>query len=195
MVERELLPPELLRLRLARPEVREKLKQMFAGTEGPDDPYDKAVSSLIGLLRKSDVHRELEARGRVLLGRTMLQLNVFQRLFISAAQYDETLNQRMPFIIDDLIDQADHLLRENKETVAGFLSGGLIDAADGQLEGLLASLNVRTLVSERIDSLEMIRVERIILDVMANQLKWIDVFGAVLGFLIGLFQVLLTRLM
>jgi uncharacterized membrane protein YheB (UPF0754 family) len=34
----------------------------------------------------------------------------------------------------------------------------------------------------------MLRVEGIILDVMANQFKWIDIFGAVLGFLIGLCQ-------
>jgi uncharacterized membrane protein YheB (UPF0754 family) len=51
------------------------------------------------------------------------------------------------------------------------------------------------MVAERIDSLEMIRVERIILDVMANQLKWIDIFGAVLGFAIGLSQSLLSWLL
>jgi uncharacterized membrane protein YheB (UPF0754 family) len=31
-------------------------------------------------------------------------------------------------------------------------------------------------------------VEHIVLDVMANQLWWINVFGAILGALIGLFQ-------
>jgi uncharacterized membrane protein YheB (UPF0754 family) len=43
--------------------------------------------------------------------------------------------------------------------------------------------------------MDMIRVEGIILDVMANQLKWIDVFGAILGFLIGVFQALFSWIM
>ena len=42
--------------------------------------------------------------------------------------------------------------------------------------------------------LDMLSVERIILDVMANQLKWIDFFGAILGFLIGAVQVLINQL-
>jgi uncharacterized membrane protein YheB (UPF0754 family) len=195
MVERELLTPELLRKRLEQADVREKLERMFAHPERTDDFYTAAVSSFIGFLRRSDIHRELEAQGRLFLGQAILHLNVFQRLFISAAQYEETLRQRMPFIIDDLVDQADALLRENKRSVAGFLSAGLIGAAGGQIENILASLNVRTLVSERIDSLEMIRVERIILDVMADQLKWINVFGAILGFFIGAFQAALSWLL
>jgi uncharacterized membrane protein YheB (UPF0754 family) len=38
----------------------------------------------------------------------------------------------------------------------------------------------------------MLKVEGIILDVMARQLKWIDIFGGILGFLIGLVQVALS---
>jgi uncharacterized membrane protein YheB (UPF0754 family) len=40
----------------------------------------------------------------------------------------------------------------------------------------------------------MLRVEKIILDVMAGQLKWINFFGAILGALIGFSQVLLSLL-
>jgi uncharacterized membrane protein YheB (UPF0754 family) len=39
----------------------------------------------------------------------------------------------------------------------------------------------------------MLDVERIILDVMANQFKWINLFGGILGGLIGFLQVLLSR--
>jgi uncharacterized membrane protein YheB (UPF0754 family) len=194
MVERELLTPELLRQRLARSEVREKLRMMLASPGQGDAFYAGLVSSFTHFLRGNDMRRELEAWGRVFLNRAVLQLNVFQRFFMSAAQYDQTLDRRMPFIVDDLIDQVENLLRENQRPIVDFLSAELVNAAGGQLDPILASLNVRTLVSERIDSLEMIRVERIILDVMANQLKWINIFGAIMGFLIGIFQALLTRL-
>jgi uncharacterized membrane protein YheB (UPF0754 family) len=34
----------------------------------------------------------------------------------------------------------------------------------------------------------MLRVERIVLDVMSDQFKWVEIFGGILGFLIGMFQ-------
>jgi uncharacterized membrane protein YheB (UPF0754 family) len=254
MVERELLTPELLRQRLGREEIREKIHAFisrFTGRilaspagrllEGHEDFFlEKALAEIerlfplaagafLKFLRRSDIHYELESRGHVFLNNAILKLNVFQRIFLSAAQYDLTLSQRMPEIVDDLIDtignllddaaiqnkllsavgnalsrlfksenqSADSILNingETKEKLDEFLCARLLAAADGQIENALAVINIRSLVSERIDSLEMIRVERIVIDVMADQFKWIDIFGAILGFLIGLFQVFFTML-
>jgi uncharacterized membrane protein YheB (UPF0754 family) len=247
------------------------------------------------LLNEPGIRRELEIRGRFFLDRAILKLNVMQRFFLSAGQYDRTLRERMPEIIDDLADQLDEFLHhgekrrfffdlvrkgmeelcsdeetagraaelaiprirrclerplgeiigalrgasltepelveyvrgrapaledalgaavkrflaenqdrslgdllgigeEKKKELDAFLAEGILDLADEQIPALLSALDVQTLVSERINSLDMIRVERIILDVMADQLKWINLFGAVLGGLIGLFQVLFVRL-
>jgi hypothetical protein len=82
-----------------------------------------------------------------------------------------------------------------KEDLEGRICSALLRFAESEMENVLAALNVHAMVSRRIDSLDMLRVERIILDVMANQLKWIDVFGAILGFLIGLFQAGLSWLL
>ncbi|MDR1399281.1 MAG: DUF445 family protein [Treponema sp.] len=75
-----------------------------------------------------------------------------------------------------------------KEALDALLCDKLLSIADEQIGAALTSINVRTIVSERIDSLDMLRVEHIVLDVMANQLQWINVFGAILGGLIGMFQ-------
>ena len=82
-----------------------------------------------------------------------------------------------------------------KKKVDSFLAGKTTDALDENIEGALSSVNVKVLVSDRINSLEMIRVEKIILDVMAGQLKWINVFGGLLGALIGFVQVILSVIM
>jgi hypothetical protein len=66
--------------------------------------------------------------------------------------------------------------------------------ADRQVESVLKTINIRAMVTERIDSLDMLRVERIVLDVMADQLKWINLFGAILGALIGGVEVLASTL-
>jgi hypothetical protein len=266
-----------------------------------DRIYPQGVDLLISFLKRRNVREQLEEQGRIFLTNVILKLNVFQRIFISTAQYDKTLHERMPEIVDDLISQLETLLgdpetrqkilRWGRESIGHLLSGGppaqnaarffsrvlgrqmdrplgallgnfrgddlsaLVrdfsgriknalltegggekavslfaaltgkvrarygteslgrvlsigpeqkDAADSlirdtvfrianeQADAVLGAINVRAMVSERIDSLDMIRVERIILDVMANQLKWIDLFGALLGFFIGLFQALLS---
>jgi uncharacterized membrane protein YheB (UPF0754 family) len=56
-------------------------------------------------------------------------------------------------------------------------------------------MNIRAMVAARIDSLDMLRVERIVLDVMADQLKWINFFGAILGALIGGAQILVSSVL
>jgi hypothetical protein len=279
--------------------------------------YPFVAASVGKFLGRPDIRRGLEDRGRIFLSGVILKLNVFQRFFISAAQYDRTLAERMPEIIDELVVQITEILGEDsikrnllamlEKTALGVLSDpafsafvsrfilkvfaeqcarplgelleyaggvkalagklpallrtlllsrpdapdtGAVDAyaaaespdggasfvssvleriggqygdmelgaflsirgegkvemdafiaekmlafADGQIAGILAAVNVKAMVSERIDSLEMERVEGIILDVMARELKWINIFGAVLGFLIGIFQAVFSWLL
>jgi uncharacterized membrane protein YheB (UPF0754 family) len=82
--------------------------------------------------------------------------------------------------------------KPKKLGVDSLLAEKATDTLDENIEGALSSVDVKTLVSDRINSLDMLRVEKIILDVMAGQLKWINFFGAILGALIGFLQVLLS---
>lgn len=210
-----------------------------------EEAYPALTAALLRFLERREVRGELEVQGRIFLNNAILKLNVFQRFFISAAQYDRTLHDRMPGIIDDLLHQLDDLFHEDsfrsrvlssldrslsifltgfaaggfqkvlekfrrrhgdctlgrlfavdgetKEKIDDALTAGLLDLADREAGALLGAVDIRVLVSERINSLDMLKVERIILDVMANQLQWINVFGAILGALIGIFQALLSH--
>jgi uncharacterized membrane protein YheB (UPF0754 family) len=80
--------------------------------------------------------------------------------------------------------------REGEGGLEALLTEKLFRAAEARVETFLAGIDVQTMVRDRINSMDMLKVEGIILDVMANQFKWIDIFGAILGFLIGLFQAL-----
>ena len=84
--------------------------------------------------------------------------------------------------------------KTEKQQVDSFLALKAVDTMDENIENALSSINVRLLVSDRINSLDMIRVEKIILDVMAGQLKWINFFGGILGAFIGFVQVILSLL-
>jgi uncharacterized membrane-anchored protein YjiN (DUF445 family) len=272
--------------RLIRDRLREEIPRISGRiTLAAEDAFPETAAAFIRFLNRPEIHGELEVQGRIFLNSAILKLNAVQRFFISAGQYDKTLNERMPEIIDDLIRQlaaalGDEDLRrrllglldetvrralsseqtlerlvpwislqirsyldkpladlirdltggdiralgrkilghiknkgldplpfleelmdrgislgelfavgpEKKKHLDSFLNDRLLEMADGQTAAVLRTINIRTLVSDRIDSLDMIRVEGIILDVMAHQLKWINVFGGILGALIGVFQ-------
>jgi uncharacterized membrane protein YheB (UPF0754 family) len=40
-------------------------------------------------------------------------------------------------------------------------------------------------VAEKVDSLDLLKLERLLLSIMEEQFKYINLFGALLGFLIG----------
>jgi len=245
-----------------------------------DSAYPTLVKGLSAFLQNPQIRLELETQGRVFLRNAIQKLNMFQRFFVTAAQYDRTLHEKMPEIIDDLIDQLTTLVAqddtrrqlveftqketlgllsqseasgrlitalsgsilpqanrslgdvlrsltgldsgamvkkireyaegalekygtkslsslltlegERKEALDRFIAGAILNLADRQIANALATIDVRSMVRERIDSLDMLQVERIVLDVLANQLKWINVFGAILGAIIGLAQVALS---
>ena len=53
------------------------------------------------------MRRELEVYGRAILRDILDKLNLMQKVFITAGQYDRSLNERMPEIVTDVIDQAE----------------------------------------------------------------------------------------
>ncbi|MCL2805624.1 MAG: DUF445 family protein [Treponema sp.] len=255
MVERELLTPDILRRRLMLDEVREKILQSISyftanildKTPGQlsenienylkdripctiEKVYPVFCNSVMDFIRRDDIRRQIESKGRIILRAIILKLSSLQRFFISAGQYDQTLEEKMPEIIDDLCLSLENLLNETnvkntlidtaskaignmvsdksktlremleidedyKKKLDTYLFEKLVTAADSQIENILATINIKALVTDRIDSLDMERVERIILDVMSDQFKWIHIFGGILGFFIGLFQATFTYLL
>jgi uncharacterized membrane protein YheB (UPF0754 family) len=56
---------------------------------------------------------------------------------------------------------------------------------------LIEGFDLRQLVVDKVNGLDVTQVEKLLLGVIARQLKWINVFGGILGALIGLVQLLL----
>jgi uncharacterized membrane protein YheB (UPF0754 family) len=205
MVERELFTPAVLAERLAGRETREKLSRIVLSMAGKkaEEWYPGAVSQLVIFLSTPKIRGILESHGRVFLNRVVLSLNVFQRFIIGIGRYDTTLDEKMPVIIEDLLRELETLLRSTavKEKLLSFCGQSLEKAAADagtlsaeRLAGILDSVDVRTLVRDRIDNLDMLQVEGIILDLLAGELKWINLFGAFLGALIGVVQILISTL-
>lgn len=63
-----------------------------------------------------------------------------------------------------------------------------------EVPSLVDSLDIRQMVTAKVDSLDLLRLERLLLSIMEEQFKYINLFGALLGFLIGLANLLLLQL-
>ncbi|MDR1867545.1 MAG: DUF445 family protein [Treponema sp.] len=246
--------------------------------------FPALTSLIVRFLKRDEVHKVLEIQGQQFLSHALLKLNDIQRFFLMAGQYDKTLNERMPELIDDLIDQIDTLFHDfytsqkiiqflitcleqlltvpkmnhacasiigrlfsfltekpigelipegisfetfenlirtipttefinrfikkfkeyyaqipikelifcDQELLTTLISNFISDMAQDKIETILKSIDIKTMIRDRINALDMINVERIVLDVMTNQFKWINIFGAILGFIIGIMQPLLS---
>ena len=60
---------------------------------------------------------------------------------------------------------------------------------------LVETLNVRKMVEEKVNSLDLLQVEELLMGIMKEQFKYINLFGALLGFLIGFINLLALRMM
>ena len=54
-----------------------------------------------------------------------------------------------------------------------------------EVPGIVKSLNLKKIVTDRIDSFDLLRLEQLLLSIMEEQFKYINLFGGLLGFLIG----------
>lgn len=100
--------------------------------------------------------------------------------------------------VDRLAESGDLTLAEllavddrAKAALDGAVAGRAERVLVQQVPAMVAALDVERLVIDRIDRLEVRDVERILLTVIARHLKWINLFGALLGSLIGISQLAL----
>lgn len=57
-----------------------------------------------------------------------------------------------------------------------------------EVPGLVDSLDIRAIVANKLNSLDLLRLEQLLLSIMEEQFKYINIFGALLGFILGCFN-------
>lgn len=98
------------------------------------------------------------------------------------------------FLIDSLVDS---LLQKQIGKLAKLVPAGVREGwsrslqkmastmLENEVPGLVLSLNIRKIVTEKVNSLDILKLEGLLLSIMEEQFKYINLFGALLGFLIG----------
>jgi len=139
-----------------------------------------AISELVG--------QEEMGRGKVWL----------KNEIVSLIKSDQTL-----LAIDNMVDSlASSLLEKKIGRLANIIPVGVREGgarslkklASAMLETgvprLVQTLNIRAIVTEKVNSLDLLRLEGLLLTIMEEQFKYINLFGALLGFLIGCLNLL-----
>lgn len=94
----------------------------------------------------------------------------------------ETIGQLMPIV------------RRRRSLISRFASVRIQRILSGLTRLFLEQLDVYTIVVDRINSLDVERVEALLMGIIRRHLRWINLFGAILGSLIGAAQVALRLL-
>lgn len=62
------------------------------------------------------------------------------------------------------------------------------------MEGLKSELDLEKIVTEKVMAFSSDKLEQILNDIMSKEFRFVEILGGILGFIIGIFQVLLTLL-
>jgi len=91
----------------------------------------------------------------------------------------------------DSIAELLHIEPALQNRAGAYLSAQLIRIIDARLPAFIESFDVRQLVIDKINDLDVAQVERLLLIVIQKHLRWINLFGGILGAIIGFSQLLL----
>ena len=83
---------------------------------------------------------------------------------------------------------------DEKRAISRIVAEATTKALSSQAGRLVEALDIRSMVVEKLNALDMADIERIILQVVKNELTWITVLGGILGAFIGVIQSLLSLL-
>ncbi len=113
----------------------------------------------------------------------------------------EQVRRLLDKVVNSMVDQVTSKpLGVLQELMPSGVRNGITDyivlSADRMLirevPGLVKLLNIKEMVTEKVDSLDLMRLERLLLSIMEEQFKYINLFGALLGFLIGFINLIVV---
>ncbi len=111
----------------------------------------------------------------------------------SAVHFFKTLLNTLSHSGQKSFSEIFQLNEDHKQRIDTALEGFILRFLDEQVPGILESVDIQTLVVDKINSLDIEKVEELILIVIRTHLRWIILFGALLGFVIGGVQVGLIK--
>ncbi|WP_316347878.1 DUF445 family protein [Desulfuromonas acetoxidans] len=87
-----------------------------------------------------------------------------------------------------------YLPSDGREELAVGLFDQLVVLLKKEIPPLVETLNICQIVEDKVNSLDILKVEGLLMGIMKEQFKYINLFGALLGMLIGLLNLVLLQM-
>ena len=141
-----------------------ELLTVLSGANGPNEAKNWATGEIIGMIRSRNFKHMLDR----------LLTDMIERKLLASP-----------------IGRLESLLPEKvKEGISDFLLEQTSSILIKEVPDLVDSLNIKEIVTRKVDSLDLLKLEELLLSIMQEQFKYINLFGGLLGFIIGLFNLL-----
>lgn len=174
-------------------QLTEQILLLIRGTE---------VSTVLTSMIKSNIEDHIESGDlptRVVLGKLLGSESAAQAQHWLIKEIRMLLqSENTKTTIDSMIDSlASGLLKKRLGRIGNFIPTGVREGVSksfqkvasevlaSEVPGLVHSLNIRKIVTEKVNSLDLLKLEGLLLSIMEEQFKYINLFGALLGFGIG----------
>jgi uncharacterized membrane protein YheB (UPF0754 family) len=95
---------------------------------------------------------------------------------------------------DDSLRSLLRVEEQAQRRAGAWLSARLLAILEQRVPAIIEGFDIRQLVVAKVNGLDVAQVEKLLLMVIARELKWINLFGGILGAIIGLAQLLLRLL-
>ncbi|MBN2645567.1 MAG: DUF445 family protein [Desulfuromonadaceae bacterium] len=154
-----------------------------------DDVYsqhrDRALKELLPLKNNGTALNEVAATLSTSLLRTLHQERFRQRC-------DDWLTAKTQYWLYQrpIGELAAWLPSDAREELCQGLLEQLVGLMKKEVPPLVTSLDICRIVEDKVNSLDLLQVEGLLMGIMKEQFKYINLFGALLGFLIGLLNLL-----
>lgn len=164
----------------------------------PHKPIRMLGCSIHGLVprRQKEIARSLG---------TMIERDLFSHSDIQAALQSAETAAEATLFLNEQVDHFVQKLTQQNPMVGMFVQGPLLEQVKGMLNAQMAErfpqfverivervehrLDISEIVQQKVEAFDLTKLESIIYEVSARELKTIELLGGVLGFLVGLGQV------
>jgi uncharacterized membrane protein YheB (UPF0754 family) len=170
----------------------------------PKDPKRFFGLTIQGIFPKGQ--KQFAQKLGVLVATELLHFDEIAKRIADPSQLKEV----RPYIEQHIDHFLEHKLKEKLPVVSMFIGAGtlgqikegLLEEIDAMLpelmtqytEKLKTKIDIEKMVTEKVANFSSDKLEEILVSIMKKEFRFVEIIGAVLGFLIGLIQILLTQL-
>lgn len=105
--------------------------------------------------------------------------------------FDITLVEKYPMMSKLIPQKGKEKIKEEILNEVEYLAPDFINS---QIKSLEHTLNIEGMIADKINQLSSKKLEDLLMKILSTELKFIEWVGAILGFIIGLIQVLITHI-